>query len=262
MRGNVSLMTYIGFMPSTPNKRFNAMPKLRKNRLRLAGTAVTLVVVGGLVLVSQLPARADAAAAVPAPAYNPPDPAASETATLSGGCFWGMQGVYEHVKGVTHAVAGYTGGAAATAQYEIVSTGTTGHAESIQITFDPKVISYGAILRIYFSVAADPTELNFQGPDSGTQYRSEIWYADAQQQKIATAYIAQLTAAHVFAAPIVVRIDPAHPFYRAEDYHQDFLVRNPDYPYIAYNDIPKVQNLQKLFPAFYEATPVTVFPSS
>jgi len=200
--------------------------------------------------------------AVPAPAFNPPDPAATETATLSGGCFWGMQGVYEHVKGVQHVYAGYTGGAADTAQYEIVSTGTTGHAESVQITFNPKIISYGQILQIYFSVATDPTELNYQGPDTGTQYRGEIWYATPQQQKIATAYIAQLTAAHIYSQPIVTRVDPLKAFYEAEAYHQDFLVLHPDYPYIAFNDIPKVQNLQKLLPTLYRATPVTVMPAT
>jgi len=199
---------------------------------------------------------------VPAPAYNPPDAAASETATLSGGCFWGMQGVYEHVKGVEHVYAGYTGGSAATAQYEIVSTGATGHAESVQITFNPKLISYAQILQVYFTVAADPTELNYQGPDSGTQYRSEIWVASPAQRKIAEAYIAQLGAAHVFGGPIVVRIDQAMPFYHAEDYHQDFLVLHPDYPYIAMNDIPKVEALQSELPQFYVAAPVTVFPAS
>ncbi len=208
------------------------------------------------------PAQAGPAAPVPPPAYNPPDASASETATLSGGCFWGLQGVYEHVKGVEHVYAGYTGGSADSAKYEIVSTGETGHAESVQITFNPRVISYGEILRIYFSVASDPTELNFQGPDSGKQYRSEIWVATPQQKKIAAAYIAQLNGAHAFAAPIVVRIDPAQPFYQAEDYHQDFLVRHPDQPYVAENDIPKVQSLAQEFPKFYQATPVTVFPSS
>jgi peptide-methionine (S)-S-oxide reductase len=202
------------------------------------------------------------AATVPAPAYDPAVAAPSETATLSGGCFWGMQGVYEHVKGVEHVYAGYTGGAAATAQYEIVSTGVTGHAESVQITFNPKVISYGRILQIYFAVAADPTELNYQGPDSGTQYRSEIWVESPEQRKIAADYIAQLTQAKAFPAPIVVRVDAAMPFYRAEDYHQDFLVQHPDYPYIAVNDVPKVENLAQEFPQFYQSTPVTVFPQS
>jgi peptide-methionine (S)-S-oxide reductase len=210
---------------------------------------------------AHFPAHAESAPVrAPAPAYNPAEPATSETATLSGGCFWGMQGVYEHVKGVTHVVAGYTGGAQSTAVYEVVSTGETGHAESIQVSFDPKVISYAQILQIYVSVAADPTELNYQGPDSGTQYRSEIWYASPGQQKIAAAYLAQLAAAHVFAAPIVVRLDSAKPFYPAEGYHQDFLVRNPDYPYIAINDVPKVENLRAMFPAFYRAAPVTVMP--
>jgi peptide-methionine (S)-S-oxide reductase len=227
------------------------------------GLPAAIAVAAGVALfATQLPAHAESAVSVPAAAFAPADDAGSETATLSGGCFWGMQGVYEHVKGVTRVVAGYTGGASSTAQYEIVSTGQTGHAESVQITFNPKVISYAQILQIYFSVAADPTELNYQGPDSGTQYRSEIWVADPVQQKIATAYIAQLTAAHIFPAPIVVRVDPARPFYQAEGYHQDFLVRNPDYPYIAFNDIPKVQNLQQLFPRFYMATPVTLLPTS
>jgi peptide-methionine (S)-S-oxide reductase len=217
--------------------------------------------IGGAVFAAQLSAHADPAR-VPAPVYDPPGSGTTETATLSGGCFWGVQGVYEHVKGVEHVYAGYTGGAAAAAQYETVSTGMTGHAESVQITFDPKVISYARILEIYFTVATDPTELNYQGPDSGTQYRSEIWYASPAQQKIATDYIAQLTKGNVFSSPIVVRVDPAKPFYRAEDYHQDFLVTHPDYPYIVVNDIPKVQNLQALLPQFYQSKPVTVFPVS
>jgi peptide-methionine (S)-S-oxide reductase len=236
------------------------MSKLRAPKF-LGWSAVALAAAIGIAGLAHGPAKADGVP-VPAPAYNPPDPASSETATLSGGCFWGMQGVYEHVKGVKHVYAGYTGGAASTAVYEVVSTGLTGHAESVQITFDPRVISYGQILQIYVSVAADPTELNFQGPDSGTQYRSEIWYATPTQQKIATSYLAQLTAAHVFPAPIVVRVDPAKPFYEAEAYHQDFLVHNPDYPYIAINDIPKVQALQQMFPNLYQATPVLALPSS
>ncbi len=205
---------------------------------------------------------ADAAVAAPAPAYAPADNAPQETAILSGGCFWAMQGVYEHVKGARHVYAGYTGGAAATAQYEIVSTGATGHAESVQIVFDPRVISYAKILQIFVSVAADPTELNYQGPDSGTQYRSEIWYTTPQQREVAASYLAQLGAAHVYPGPIVVRLDPAQPFYPAEAYHQDFLVRHPDNAYIAVNDLPKVRTLRTMFPAFYQAVPVTVYPSS
>lgn len=231
--------------------------RIRRNPWLHAGAALAL---GGLILATHFTAHAGPPVAVPPPAYNPAGNAASETATLSGGCFWGMQGVYEHVKGVERVLAGYTGGAAATARYEVVSTGSTGHAESVQITFNPKVISYGQILQIYFAVAADPTELNYQGPDSGTQYRSEIWYSSPAQQTIAADYMAQLTSAHVFAAPIVVRVGPAKPFYPAESYHQDFLVLHPDNPYIAVNDMPKVRNLQSMFPQFYRATPVTVLP--
>jgi len=235
----------------------------KNGRAVIWGAAAIALAAAGFAVAGYRPALADEPAQpVPAAAYAPADPAASETATLSGGCFWGLQGVYEHVKGVTKVYAGYAGGAAATAIYEVVSTGTTGHAESVQITFDPRQISYAQILQIYFSVATDPTELNYQGPDSGTQYRGEIWTASPQQQKIAAAYIAQLTAAHVFSQPIVTRIDPYRGFYKAEDYHQDFLVQHPDYPYIAINDMPKVENLRKFFPSLYRADPVTVSPAS
>jgi len=203
-------------------------------------------------------AQTGAAMAAPAPQFDPRINAPQEQAILSGGCFWGMQGVFEHVKGVRQVAAGYTGGAADTAQYETVSTGTTGHAESVRIDFDPRIISYGQILQIFVTVAADPTELDYQGPDQGTQYRSEIWYAATdQQQKIASAYLAQLTDAKIFPAPIVVRLDPAQSFYPAEAYHQNFLILHPDYPYIAYNDIPKLQALQARFPQFYAALPVS-----
>jgi peptide-methionine (S)-S-oxide reductase len=175
---------------------------------------------------------------------------------LSGGCFWGVQGVFEHVKGVTRVLAGYAGGAKDTAQYETVSGGDTGHAESVQITFDPKQISYGHLLQIFFSVALDPTQVNAQGPDEGTQYRSEVFAIGAEQQRVAQAYIAQLGQAHLFAGPIATRVDPLPAFYPAEAYHQDFLVRNPTYPYIAYNDMPKVEALRRLFPTDYRAAPV------
>jgi peptide-methionine (S)-S-oxide reductase len=196
------------------------------------------------------------AAPLPAPSYDPPDAAPTATATLSGGCFWGMQGVFEHVRGVLKVYAGYTGGGADTAQYETVSTGNTGHAESVQITYNPQVVSYGTLLRVYFSDATDPTELDYQGPDTGTQYRGEIWYATPAQQSVAARYITQLTAAHAFPAPIVTRLDPAMPFYQAEGYHQDFLVNHPDYPYIVINDIPKVQALQADYPSLYSPNPV------
>jgi peptide-methionine (S)-S-oxide reductase len=208
-----------------------------------------------------------ARAAEPAvPAASPlagiPHASASlQTAVLAGGCFWGTQGVYEHVKGVKKVVAGYSGGERATAEYGTVSTGSTGHAESIEITFDPAVVSYADILQIFFSVAHDPTELNRQGPDSGTQYRSEIFFADETQQKTALAYIAQLNQAHVFGRPIVTRVDPLKGFYPAENYHQDFLVRNPRYPYIVINDLPKVANLKREFPQIYVDEPVLVAAS-
>ena len=183
---------------------------------------------------------------------------ASEVAVLAGGCFWGVQGVFQHVKGVSSAVSGYDGGDAATAHYEMTGRGDTGHAESVRIAFNPNEISYGRILQIYFSVAHDPTELNRQGPDEGTQYRSTIFPADDEQAGVAKAYIAQLDRAHVFGAPIATTIEPGRTFYPAEDYHQDFLARNPTYPYIAIIDMPKIENLKRLFPDAYRADPVLV----
>jgi len=197
--------------------------------------------------------KAIPAAAVDASKTSAP---ASETAVLAGGCFWGMQGVFEHVRGVTRVVAGYSGGDKATAHYELVGTETTGHAESIQITFDPRVVSFGEILRIYFSVAHDPTELNRQGPDSGSSYRSEIFFASPMQAKIARAYVAQLTATHTFKDPIVTRIEKLNGFYPAEGYHQDFLIHNPNYPYIVYNDLPKIAALKRVLPEMYRDKPV------
>ncbi|HTT85425.1 MAG TPA: peptide-methionine (S)-S-oxide reductase MsrA, partial [Rhizomicrobium sp.] len=183
---------------------------------------------------------------------------ASETAVLSGGCFWGMQGLFEHVKGVQQVVAGYSGGGPSTAQYEIVSSGTTGHAESVKITFDPAVISYGRLLRVFFSVAHDPTQVDRQGPDEGTQYRSDIFFANADQEKIARAYIGQLNRAHVFSAPIATRVNPLQRFYPAEPYHQDYLIHNPDSSYIVVNDLPKIARLKAIYPELYRETPVTL----
>jgi peptide-methionine (S)-S-oxide reductase len=206
-------------------------------------------------------ATAAEARAVPAPVLDvaPAGNSASpQVAVLAGGCFWGVQGVFQHVKGVESAVSGYAGGDAHTAQYETVSTGSTGHAESVQVTFDPHQISYGQILRIYFSVTLDPTQLNRQGPDTGTQYRSVIFPTNPQQAKVATAYIKQLGAAHVFHAPIVTEVEPLKAFYTAEAYHQDFLTRHPTYPYIVINDLPKVRNLKQTFPTLYRSDPVLV----
>jgi len=195
---------------------------------------------------------------LPPAAEEVPGDATSETAILAGGCFWGVQGVYQHVAGVTSAVSGYAGGEEKTAQYRIVGSGTTGHAEAVRITFDPRKISYGRILQIYFSVAHDPTELNRQGPDLGPQYRSAIFPVNAEQARIARAYIAQLNGARVFDGAIVTRIEPEKAFYPAEDYHQDFLERNPHYPYIVINDLPKIANLKRLFPDSYRSEPMLV----
>lgn len=192
----------------------------------------------------------------PAAVDNPKTAGPSQTAVLAGGCFWGVQGVYEHVRGVQKVIAGYAGGERNTAQYETVSSGTTGHAESVKITFDPAQISYGQILQIAFSVVHDPTQLNRQGPDTGTQYRSAIFYADDSQKKIAQAYIAQLDQAHVFSRPIVTKLEMLHGFYAAEGYHQDYLIHNPNQPYIAYYDLPKIENFRKTFPELYSGQPV------
>ena len=206
---------------------------------------------------------AEAPVNVPAPALdNPKQQGALQTAVLSGGCFWGVQGVYEHVKGVQKVVSGYAGGDRSTAQYETVGTGTTGHAESVQITFDPAKVSYGELLQIFFSVAHDPTQLNRQGPDTGTQYRSAIVYSDDTQKNIANAYIAQLTRAAVFHRPIVTKVDRLKGFYPAEGYHQDYLALNPTNPYIAFNDLPKIENLKRLFPDYYSDHPVLLAQSN
>jgi len=203
---------------------------------------------------------AESAVTIPPPAAEAqPQSAGLETAVLAGGCFWGIQAVYQHVHGVTNAVSGYAGGAQKDALYQVVSAGRTGHAEAVKVTFDPRQVSYGKILQIYFSVAHDPTQLNRQGPDSGTQYRSEIFPQDAAQAKIAKDYIAQLDAAHVFKRPIVTKTDTMKAaFYAAEDYHQDYAIHHPYQPYIAFNDLPKVENLRKTFPDVWREEPVTV----
>lgn len=195
---------------------------------------------------------------IPAAVVDEAPATGAETAVFAGGCFWGQQGVFEHVKGVKQVLAGYAGGAKDTANYEAVSSETTGHAESVQIKFDPKVVTYGQLLRVYMSVAHDPTELNRQGPDSGTSYRSNIFYTTPEQQKIATAYIAQLGNAHVYSAPIVTRVDPLKGFYPAEDYHQDYLIHNPDSGYIVINDLPKIGNLKRIYPQMYSDKAVMV----
>jgi peptide-methionine (S)-S-oxide reductase len=201
---------------------------------------------------------AEEAVVIPAPSVDVPASDGIQTAVIAGGCFWGVQGVFQHTAGVVNAVSGYAGGSKASADYQIVSTGSSGHAESVEIKYDPKRISYGKILQIFFSVAHDPTQLNRQGPDSGTQYRSAIFTTSDEQKKVAEAYIAQLNAAKVYKRPIVTQVGPLEGFYRAEAYHQDYLTLHPTQPYIAYNDIPKVENLKKLFATNYLEKPTLV----
>jgi peptide-methionine (S)-S-oxide reductase len=201
---------------------------------------------------------AEDAVVIPAPAADLPASDGTQTVVVAGGCFWGVQGVFQHTAGVVSAVSGYAGGSKSTAEYDVVSTGATGHAESVQIKYDPKKISYGKILQIFFSVVHDPTQLNRQGPDSGTQYRSAIFTTSSEQKKVADAYIAQLDAAKVYRKPIVTKVGPLEGFYPAEAYHQDYLTLHPNQPYIAYNDIPKVENLKKVFAENYIEKPTLV----
>lgn len=197
---------------------------------------------------------------IPAPALDTPTAESKglQTAVLAGGCFWGTQGMFQHVRGVTKVVAGYAGGTKETAKYDLVSTETTGHAESVEITFDPKQVSFGQLLQLYFAVAHDPTQLNRQGPDSGPSYRSEIFFTSPSQERIARAYVKQLEQAKIFKKTIVTKIEPLKGFYPAEDYHQDFLIRNPTYPYIVRNDLPKIDALKRVFPKHYRETPVAL----
>ncbi len=230
---------------------------------RLTNHSSGVALVAGAVLMAlgfaATRSTAEVARVVPPPAVDEPAGAStSEVAVLAGGCFWGVQGVFQHVDGVTSAVSGYDGGAKATAHYQMTSTGKTGHAESVKITFDPHKISYGRILQVFFSVAHDPTELNYQGPDEGAQYRSAIFPQSDQQARVAKDYIAQLDNDHAFSAKIVTTIEPGKTFYRAEDYHQDFLAKNRTYPYIVVNDLPKIENLKRLFPELYRADPALV----
>jgi peptide-methionine (S)-S-oxide reductase len=238
-------------------------PPTRSLRTRSKyGAAILMALAAGTLLYQSASRAADQARSLPPPAVDlrpaAGEPHRLESVILAGGCFWGVQGVFEHVRGVKSATSGYAGGTAETADYESVSAGTTGHAESVRVVYDPSKISYGEILRIFFSVALDPTEVNRQGPDTGTQYRSEIFTTRPEQADEARAYIAQLDQAHIFSRPIATRITSISGFYPAETYHQDYLVRHPDNPYIAINDLPKVHALQRLFPDFYLEQPVLV----
>ena len=201
----------------------------------------------------------ETAAPIPPPAHDPaPTRVGLQSVVLAGGCFWGVQGVFQHVEGVEQAVSGYAGGTRASARYDAVSLGRTGHAESVKVTYDPKIVSLGRILRVYFSVAHDPTQLDRQGPNQGTQYRSAIFVADPGQERVARDYIAQLDAARVFRVPIATRIEQLSEFYPAEGYHQDYLFHHPDETYVATNDLPKIANLKRLLPDLYRETPKLV----
>lgn len=214
---------------------------------------IALLLLGSLLATTACNAKAAAPVAVPTPAVDAQRATApgKQTMVISGGCFWGVQAVFQHVKGVISATSGYSGGSAKTAEYEIVSTGDTGHAESVQVVFDPSQITYGELLRVFFSVAHDPTQLNRQGPDTGTQYRSSIFYANDEQKHIAEAYIAQLDSAGVFPHRIVTKVVPLQAFYPAEAYHQNYAALHPNQPYIFYNDAPKVEHLRQEFPDLY-----------
>ena len=228
------------------------------------GLVGVLLVPAAWALWTTLPVSAETATVVPPPMVDEPpqQSTGSETVVLAGGCFWGVQGVFQHVKGVTQAVSGYSGGTRETAQYETVSSGRTGHAESVEVTFDPSVISYGTILQIYFSVAHNPTELDRQGPDVGTQYRSAIFAETEMQRHVAEAYIAQLDKSGVFQKPIVTKVSDLTGFYAAEPYHQNYATTHPNSPYISYNDLPKIENLKRLFPVLNRSAPVLVSVAS
>ena len=237
---------------------------LEESRMRRLLWGAPFIGLGFLLLLAGLAMKSHSAAAesphaLPAPTVDlAPGQETSAVVVLAGGCFWGVQGVFQHVRGVTSAVSGYAGGDRRTAGYEAVSGGGTGHAESVQVTFDPRQVSYGRLLQVFFAVAHDPTELNRQGPDTGTQYRSAIFPTNAEQADVARAYIAQLDLAHAFRRAIVTKIEPGRTFYPAENHHQDFLTRNPTYPYIVINDLPKIEALKRVFPDLYRAAPVLV----
>jgi peptide-methionine (S)-S-oxide reductase len=219
-------------------------PARRRHMSRSLALVVAMAVAAGC---------SSQAASLPDPTLDAPlaSTHGTQTVVLAGGCFWGIQAVYQHVKGVKKATSGYSGGTAASADYETVSTGTTGHAESVEVVYDPAVVTFGQLLKVFFSVAHDPTQLNRQGPDFGTQYRSSIFYASAEQQRVAQAYIVELQAAKVFPRPIVTQLVPLKAFYAAEAYHQDYAVHHPNEPYIVFNDLPKVAHLQTLLPELY-----------
>ncbi|MER9544143.1 peptide-methionine (S)-S-oxide reductase MsrA [Mesorhizobium sp. M0437] len=236
---------------------------VKRSSIFAKAALAALILTAAAAVFWQTPAvSAEDAVVIPPPAMDEKATAGIEKAVFAGGCFWGVQGVFQHIKGVTSAVSGYAGGDQDTAVYEMVGTSRTGHAESVEITYEPSKVTYGQLLQVYFSVAHNPTQLNYQGPDSGTQYRSTIFAENDAQKKIAESYIAQLDKAKVFPKPIVTTLETGKTFYPAEDYHQDFLTLNPTYPYIVYNDLPKVENLKRLFPNLYSEKPVLVLAAN
>ncbi len=235
----------------------HSTPTMSRRSLLGISLSALLLAAGAGLLVSR--SAAEGGHEIPAPTLdNPTSEAATETIVLAGGWFWGVQGVFQHTKGVTNAVSGYAGGEKKTATYKDVTQGTTGHAEAVQVTYDPRQISYGRILQIFYSVVHDPTQLNRQGPDFGPQYRSAIFPKNPEQARLAKVYIDQLNQARTFGAAIVTKIEPDREFYPAEEYHQDFMTKNPTYPYIVYHDVPKVRDLKRLFTDLYRAEPVLV----
>lgn len=245
-------------MMRTRNSPPPAAPGRRAACLRLAGAG--LLAMAGWLAIQPAGRAADAVFEIPPPARDVAAAGGTATAVLAGGCFWGVQAVFQHVEGVREALSGYAGGSAATADYETVSGGRSGHAEAVRITYDPARVSYGKLLQIYFSVVHDPTQRNRQGPDVGPQYRSAIFPADAAQRQVAEAYIAQLDSSGAYPGPLATTIEPLQGFYPAEDYHQDYLARHPDSPYIIINDQPKVDNLARAYRAYYRARPALVRP--
>lgn len=229
------------------------------NRAMGAAVVAAAVAGAGAIIATTAPVVAqEEVFELPRAALDPASTSTQETVILAGGCFWGVQAVFQHIDGVLSAVSGYSGGAADTAEYYTVTTGTTGHAEAVELVYDPSVISYGEILRVFFSVVHDPTQLNRQGPDVGTQYRSHVYYTTDAQRQVTEAYIAQLDAANIYGAPIVTRVGQLEAFYPAENYHQDYLINNPNQPYIVYWDLPKVANTERLFPEYWRDPPITV----
>ena len=243
----------IGLRPSGPQPA--RVGSFKENVVMFRLSAHRMIAMPGIVAAAMLAVFVPSHAATPLPVPSVDAPLSNvksvHTAVFAGGCFWGIEAVFKHVKGVTQAVSGYSGGNAETANYDAVSSGRTGHAEAVRVSYDPSRISYGQLLRVFFSVAHDPTELNRQGPDIGSQYRSAIFFDNEEQKRVAEAYIAQLQGARAFPRAIVTRVTPLKAFYEAEDYHQDYLARHPDQPYIVINDLPKIADLQRQFPALY-----------